>query len=209
MNKDARLLLIYSAACLGGVWVHEIGHALFGWMRGVPVLPTFAREYILQPQIEWLEKIWISLGGVVATAILITGALLSSFPAWRRREQWPAADAVLAGVLLPAGLYTLRFLLVGRGHDGLEWQEAQSAIGADPAGHAVDLLFLCLFVAGCATLAARRGISLRWKAVLRVAGLSLAGMAMIVILQVANNAVFNRFFSDPTVLHVPAGFPRE
>lgn len=75
---------------------------------------------------------------------------------WYRRHLQPEADAVLAGVLLIPGFYTVRFLLVGRGHDGLEWQEAQSALGINPSGHAIDIMFLVLSVAGCVAFAVRR-----------------------------------------------------
>ena len=56
------------------------------------------------------------------------------------------------------GLMVLRpskvHLKLARGENGLEWQEAQSALGLTPSGHAIDVLFLCLLLAGIAALAA-------------------------------------------------------
>ena len=193
-------MLIFTGVCLGGLYVHEIGHAVFGWVQGIPILPTPAKEYILQPQVDWHQKAWISFGGVMATAMLVIGVL-----PWYVRAHRPTADAVLAGVLLPTGVYTLRFLLAGRGHDGLEWQEAQSAVGANPSGHAIDLLFLALFLAGCAALAIRGRTSFRWRSLLRVVALALLGLAVVVVVQVGNNAIFDRFFREATTLNVPAG----
>ena len=200
MKSNARFTLVFVSVCIGGVYVHEIGHAILGWVQGVPILPTPAKEYVLQTQVDWHQRIWISLGGVAATALLVVGALV-----WYAREQQPAADAVLAGILMPPCLYTLRFLVAGRGHDGLEWQEAQSALGANPAGHVVDVLFLCLFLAGIAAWVVRRRTSLRLASIVRVAGLALGGVALLIVLQVANNALFDRFFPDATTVNVPAG----
>ncbi len=199
MRNDIRFTLIFLGVCIGGVFVHEIGHAVLGWVQGIAVVPTPAKEYSLAAQIDWHQEIWISLGGIGATTILFCGVLL-----WYIRKQRPSGDAVLAGVLLPLGFYTLRFLVVGHGHDGLEWQGAQSAIGVNPSGHLIDLLFLTLFLVGCAAMVVRRGFSFRWKSLVRTVGLSLLGLVMVVLLQVSNNAVFDRFFREPEILNVPA-----
>jgi hypothetical protein len=200
MKDDLRFALIFVGVCIVGVYLHEIGHAVAGWVQGIPVFPTPAKEYVLQDQVEWRQKIWISLGGVAGTALLVLGTLL-----WYARERRPVADAVLAGVLLPPCLYTVCFLVAGRGHDGLEWQEAQSALGVAPAGHVVDILFLCLFLAGSAAWVVRRRSSLRLASIVRVAGLALGGIALLIVLQVTNNALFDRFFVETTTVNVPAG----
>lgn len=198
MKDHLRFALLFAGVCVAGVYAHEIGHAVAGWVQGVPVVPTPAKEYILREEIEWRQRIWVSLGGVAGTALLVLGTLL-----WYVRERRPWADAVLAGVLVPPWVYTVRFLVVGRGHDGLEWQEAQSAAGLAPAGHFVDMLFLCLFLAGSAAWTIRRRSSLRLASVVRVAGLLLGGIALLVFLQVTNNALFDGFFEETTTVNVP------
>jgi hypothetical protein len=198
LTNHLRFALVFAGAVIAGVYVHEIGHAVLGWVQGVPVVPTPAKEYILQSHIGWNQKIWISLGGVAATAFLVLGSLL-----WYARERRPIADAVLAGVLVAPCFYTLRFFLAGRGHDGLEWQEAQTALGVPATGHAVDMLFLCLFLSGTAVWVARRRASLRVASMIRVAGLVLGGIALLIILQIANNSVFDRFFPETTTVNVP------
>jgi hypothetical protein len=199
MRDDPRFAMIFSGACIGGVYAHELGHAVAGWVQGIPVLPTPFKEYILQDQVEWAQQIWISLGGVAATVLLVVGTLI-----WYARERRSVADAVLAGVLLTPCVYTIRFLLVGRGHDGLEWQEAQSALGAAPSGHAVDVLFLCLSLVGSAAWMVRRRSSLRPSSVIEVTGLMLGGIALLMTLQVVNNALFDRFCPETRTVNVPA-----
>ena len=200
MKENLRFALIFAGTCLAGVYIHEIGHAVAAWVQGIPAIPTPAKEYILQDQVEWRQKSWISLGGVAGTTLLVLGTLV-----WYMLERRAVADAVLAGVLLTPCLYTVRFLLLGRGHDGLEWQEAQSALGMAPAGHAIDLLFLCLFLAGSAAWLIRRRSSLRLSSIVRVAGLLLGGIILLVVLQVANNALFDPFFPVATTVDSPAG----
>ena len=200
IKDDLRFVLTYAGACVVGVCIHEIGHALAGWVQGIPVFPTPAKEYILLRQVEWYQKAWISLGGVSGTALLVVCTLF-----WYIRTHRFSADAVLAGILLPSCVYTVRFLAVGRGHDGLEWQEAQSALGLAPAGHAVDILFLCLFLAGAAAWLIRRHSSLRLSSAIRVVGLAVAGMVFLIALQVTNNALFDNCFPEATTMHAPEG----
>lgn len=182
------------------MFLHEVGHAIFGFAQGIPVVPTPAKEYVLRSEVEWRQEIWIALGGVLATAIVTAGTML-----WYRRQLQPEADAVLAGVLLIPGFYTVRFLLVGRGHDRLEWQEAQSALGINPSGHAIDIMFLVLFVAGCVAFAVRRWNSLRWRSPFGALGIALGGLVLMIVVQVGNNAIFDRRFPKTRTLHVPAG----
>jgi hypothetical protein len=128
MKLSIRYMLLFSATVIAGVYLHEIGHAVAGWLNGVAIVPTPAKEYILQSELGWSKEIWIALGGVVGTTV---AALAAALYFWRQ----PCSDreAVVAGAFLPLGLYTLRFLLVGRGHDATEWQAAQAALGLPPA----------------------------------------------------------------------------
>ncbi len=200
VKASLRFALVCSAACIAGIYFHEIGHAVAGWVQGIPVVPVLAKEYVLQAEVPWRQETWISLGGVGATTLLVLGTVL-----WYVRTRQPWADAVLAGVLLPPCFYTVRFLLAGRGHDAVEWQAAQSALGAAPAGHAIDVLFLCLTLAGVAAWLLRRRASLRLASLVRVLGVFVGGILLIILVQVTNNVLFDRFFPNTTTVDVPAG----
>ena len=115
MKLSIRYMLIFSGALIAGVYLHEVGHAVAGWVEGVAVIPTPAKEYVLQSQLDWSKDIWIALGGVIGSTV---AALAAGVYFWRK----PCSDneVILAGALVPVGLYTLRFLLVGRGHDETE-----------------------------------------------------------------------------------------
>ncbi|MGA2651383.1 MAG: hypothetical protein ABSF28_12705 [Terracidiphilus sp.] len=204
MKSQIRFTLVFLTACIASMFFHEIGHAVFGWFQGIPVLPTLAKEYILQPQVDWHQRTWISLGGVLASVIVISGSLL-----WYAFRSSVTSAATLAGCLIIPGVYTLRFLLEGRGHDATEWQEAQTALGASPSGHSLDLAFLVLFFAGCASLAWFRDVSLGWRSLLKSASLALLGLAIIIIVQVGNNTVFDKHFPNTRTLNVPAEIKSE
>ncbi len=202
MRSGLRFAAVFAIACIAGVYVHELGHAVAGWVQGVSVFPTPLKEYVLQEQVEWRQQIWIALGGVAGTALVMLGAL-----GWYLRARRQAiADAILAGAFLPSFLYAVRFLLAGRGHDGLEWQEAQSALGVAPFGHTVDMLLLGLLLAGISVWLVHRRRSWRWSSLIKAAGLMLAGVVLLVFLQVGNNALFDRYFPTTVTVNAPEGF---
>ena len=198
MKLNIRYLLIFFAATVAGIYMHEVGHAVLGWVNGIAMVPTPAKEYVLQSQLAWNKEIWIALGGVLGTTVVVLAAGLYF---WRK----PCLDseAILAGALLPLAFYSLRFLLVGRGHDGTEWQPAQVALGLTPAGHAIDVFFLCLLVAGFLVWGIR--LHPRLSALLRLVALAIAGILLLALLQAGNNAVFDRMFPVVKVVDVPAG----
>jgi hypothetical protein len=189
---------LFVGALTAGVYLHEIGHAVAGWIMGIAVVPTPAKEYVLQSQLAWNKEIWISLGGPVGTTV---AALAATLYFWRK----PCSDreALLAGAFLPLGLYSLRFLLVGRGHDGTEWQAAQTALGLPPAGHAIDVFFICLLIGGLAVWFFGSHPPLR--SLLRLVALGITGTVFLIGLQDGNNAVFDRAFPDVSIINVPAG----
>lgn len=196
--KGVRYILLFVAATVAGVFLHEVGHAIAGLSNGVIVVPTPAKEYVLGGQLLWTTSIWISLGGVLATTIVaMAGVLYFSIRPCSRSE------AIMAGVLLPLGLYSARFLFVGRGHDEIEWQGAQAALGLSPSGHAIDIHFLSLLVIGLAAWVWRRhpAPSSLW----RVVALSAVGVTVLVLLQVGNNAVFDPLFPRTETANVPPG----
>lgn len=198
MKLSIRYLFIFCGALITGVYLHEVGHAVAGWVDGVAIVPTPAKEYVLQSQLDWNKEIWVALGGVIGTtaSVLAAGVYF-----WRKPRL--DSEAILGGALLPLAVYTLRFLLVGRGHDATEWQAAQTALGLPPAGHAIDAFFLCLLIAGLIVW----GIRLRppLSSLLRVVTLALAGTILLVVLQLGNNAVFDRVFPVVKKVNVPAG----
>ena len=198
MKRGITYILTFCGALLAAVYLHELGHAVAGWVQGVAVLPTPAKEYILRPQLEWSKETWIALGGPTgsAVAIFVAGLYFWRKPCLNR-------EAVLLGALLVPGVYTLRFLLTGRGHDGTEWQAAQTALGLRPAGHAIDVFFLLLVIAGLIVWGVRLRPSL-WSP-LRLIALAVVGTVLLVELQFANNAVFDRVLHDASVMNVPAG----
>ena len=198
MKLSLRYLLLFSGSLLAGVYQHEIGHAVAGWVNGVAVVPTPAKEYILQSQLDWSKEVWIALGGVIGTTVAAVAATLYF---WRR----PGLDreAIWAGAFLPVGAYTFRFVLVGRGHDATEWQAAQAALGLPPAGHAIDLFLLFLLIAGLAVWAIR--LRPRLSSVLRVVTTAIIGIVLVVGLQAGNNAVFDRLFPIVKIDNLPAG----
>jgi hypothetical protein len=199
MKASVRYALVFTGTTIAGVYLHEFGHAVAGWMQGITVVPTPAKEYILLPQVSWNQEIWVSLGGPVGTTLAVLGAML-----YFLRERRPEAEAVLLGALLPLGLYTIRFLLAGRGHDGLEWQAAQTVLGLAPAGHVIDIFFLCLWLAGIILWGSRLHHPLRYS-LLKFAGLFIAGVILLVALQVGNNRLFDRHFPDTKVVNAPSG----
>ena len=199
MKAHVRYALVFIGATLAGVYLHEIGHAVAGWMQGIAVVPTPAKEYILRSQVSWNQEIWIALGGPVGTTLAVVGAAL-----YFLRERRLESEAVLLGVLIPPGLYTIRFILAGRAHDGVEWQAAQTALGLAPAGHAIDVLFLCLWLAGIILWGSRLHFPLRYS-LLRFVALAIVGFVLLVALQVGNNRLFDRHIPDAKVVNTPLG----
>jgi hypothetical protein len=199
MKASIRYALVFTGAIIAAAYLHEIGHAVAGWIQGIAVVPTPAKEYIFQSQVAWNQETWIALGGPVGTTLAVVGATL-----YFLNERRPEAEAVLLGALLPLFLYTLRFLLAGRGHGDLEWQAAQTALGLAPAGHAIDVFFLCLWRAGVVLWASRLRFPLRYS-LLKFAGLAIAGVILLVALQVGNNLLFDRHFPHTKVVNTPSG----
>lgn len=98
MRNHIRVPATFAGSCIGGIYVHEIGHALFGWLQGIPVVPTPAKEYILLAQLDWQPRAWISLGGVAATTAFVIGMLF-----WYLRHDVRVADSALAGAFFLLG----------------------------------------------------------------------------------------------------------
>jgi hypothetical protein len=165
----------------------------------VPVVPTPFKEYVLQSELPWSTYTGIAAGGPIGTLI---AALIVGIAFVRR----PSADtdAAFAGVLLTPAAYSLRYVVVGRGHDGLEWQAAQSALGFAPTGHAVDFLLGAVVALGTGLWITTRRPTVTLRGGVRGALLFVFGIVVLVLGQVGNNAVFDRAFPRMEVTDVPA-----
>jgi hypothetical protein len=198
MKGRGRFALSFIASSMAGIYVHELGHAVVAWGMGIGAVPTPLKEYLLLDQVEWGQRIWISLGGVVGSIVVAMGVVI-----WYSRKDRPWGDAILAGILLTPWAYTIRFLLVGRGHDGLEWQEVQSALGASPSGHIVDYVFLFLALTGSVAWILRRRSTLHVFSFVKAFGLMVSGFVLLVALQVTNNLLFDPFFPTTRTVSIP------
>jgi hypothetical protein len=187
-KEQAWLWLIFAGSTLGSVYVHELGHCIPAWIHGYRAIPTPAKEYILAAVTDPLQRT-IALGGILGTVLALLGAL------WLYLK-WPGAkaSAVLSGALVTPGLYTLRFLIAGRGHDATEFQNAQAALGLSYSGHALDWFFLIALMAIALVWflksRTRPGIRFLWKSLKCAA----PGLLLVLGLQMINNMIFDPIF---------------
>lgn len=182
--------LLFVAAIAGSFFVHELGHCTVAWLHGYPAIPTPAKEYILKPIPETVQR-QVALGGILGS---VTALLAGVF--WLHRHDTAASSALLAGAMTAPGFYTLRFILAGRGHDATEFQEAQAALGLSYSGHAADWLFVSLFVLASVFWFLRtRTRPTPWLVGRLFAG-AIAALVVVVLLQSVNNAVFDPLFQS-------------
>ena len=180
-----RFLVVLILAC----WVHELGHAIASWVQGIGSIPTPLKTYTLAADVRWDQQEWILFGGVLGTFALSVLVLIWYMLKWK---EW--ADSILAAVLVGPAAYSIRFLLVGRGHDGIEWQAAQILLGASPTGHMLDYAFLFLVAVGLIVWIVRKRTSLQFRSLLYLTGLLMFGFVTLVALQKINNAIFDDQF---------------
>jgi hypothetical protein len=180
--------VIFTCAIVVSFFIHETGHCTVAWLHGYPAIPTPAKEYILKPVPEAVQH-QVALGGILGSVVAV---LAGAF--WLYRRPTAIRSALLAGAVTAPGIYTLRFILVGRGHDATEFQEAQAALGLRYAGHAIDWLFAGLFALATLFWFWRT----RARPTPRLAGRLIVGALAAVIatglLQSINNAVFDPLF---------------
>jgi glucan phosphoethanolaminetransferase (alkaline phosphatase superfamily) len=131
----------------------------------------------------------IALGGILGSVLTFLGALWLYF-----KSPVAKASAILAGTLTTPLFYVVRFLVVGRGHDATEFQEAQAALGLSYSGHALDWFFLIALIAialiWLLKSRTRPGLHLLWKC-LKGAAL---GVLLLAGLQMTNNMIFDPIF---------------
>ncbi len=177
--------LIFAAAIVVSVFVHELGHCTVPWVHGYPAIPTPAKEYILKPLPEAVQN-QMALGGIIGSVIALAAASV-----WVHLRPGATSSSMLAGAMTAPGFYTLRFILAGRGHDGAEFQEAQAALGLSYAGHAVDWLFVSLFVAAAVFWFWRTRAVPTPRLMVRLVVGAIAAVVVVALLQTINNRVFD------------------
>lgn len=187
-KREGKKWAIYFLTLFCGIYLHELGHCIPAWLNGLKAIPTPAKEYISGTISEELQQL-IALGGIAGTVLFTVSILI-----FYSLKSFGNSSAVLAGALAMPGMYTLRFLIVGRGHDATEFQEAQAALSLSYSGHSLDWFLLFLLVAGI-------GIwILKSKPSLKIMGRLSIGFIVTVIfviaLQVVNNALFDPIFAS-------------
>jgi hypothetical protein len=178
---------VYFLTLLFANFFHELGHCIPAWTHGYSAIPTPAKEYLLSSIPADLIK-YISLGGIISSALFSVLSII-----YFVKSSYRYSSALLAGALAMPSIYTLRFILSGRGHDATEFQEAQLALGFSYSGHFVDWLFLSLLMLGIATWIIRSKPSTKILGRLLVG--AIISIVFIVLLQKINNLIFDPLFS--------------
>ena len=167
---------------------HEVGHCIPAWTQGYSAIPTPAKEYTLSSIPPGLAN-YVSLGGIISS-IVFSVLIIMYF----LKGSFRYNGALLAGGLAMPAIYTLRFIVSGRGHDGNEFQEAQSALGFSYSGHFVDWVFLALLVPGIVIWIKKS------KPHIKILGRLLIGAILsiifILLLQKLNNSIFDSIFLE-------------
>ena len=186
IKYEVKVWSIYFLTILLFNYIHELGHCVPAWMNGFRAVPTPAKEYTLDAVPVYLQQ-YISFGGVICT-ILISLIVMFLY----LNKTYLFNSAILAGAIANPGLYTLMFILRGRGHDSTEFQEAQSVMGLSYSGHSLDYIFLILLMAGIVIWI------IRSKPRFKITGRLLIGFIVTFIfligLQKINNLIFDPIF---------------
>lgn len=141
-RKELKSWTIYFTTLLIACYIHEIGHCIPAWIHGLTAVPTPAKQYI-PPNIPISIQQAISFGGLAGTILFAFSVLISGLII-KTQFNW----AILAGAIATPGFYSLRYFLLGRGHDATEFQEAQYYMGFSYSGHLLDWIFLSIFILG-------------------------------------------------------------
>lgn len=183
MKNEFKIWAIYFTTILFSVYIHEFGHCIPAWIHGYWAVPTPAKEYISNAVALDLKQ-YISFGGVIGS-ILVSLIVIILYP----NKTYRINPAILAGAIAIPGMYTLRFILSGRGHDATEFQEAQSALGLSYSGHSLDWIFLILFVFGVVVWIIKS--KPHYKIIGRLSIGFVLTFIFVVGLQLLNNAIFD------------------
>jgi hypothetical protein len=188
IKHELKTWTIYFVTIISSVFVHELGHSICAWIYGYRAVPTPAKEYTLDTIPGNLQQ-YVSLGGIVGSSLFVFIIFFLYV-----NKPYKFSSAMLAGAIAVPGMYTIRFILQGRGHDQTEFQEAQSALGLNFSGHSLDWFFLVLFLSGAILW------SIKSKAKFKILGRLLIGSILTFIffiaLQDLNNAIFDPIFQS-------------
>ncbi len=193
--------LIFAAAIVVSIFIHELGHCTVPWLHGYPAVPTPAKEYVLKPLPDAVQN-QMALGGIIGSVVALVAAA-----AWVQLRPGAISSSMLAGAMTAPGFYTLRFILAGRGHDGTEFQEAQAALGLSYAGHGVDWLFVSLFVAASVFWFWRTRPRPTPRLVVRLILGAMAAFVILALLQTINNRLFDPLFESKPAQNQPVRVP--
>ena len=185
---EIKTWIIYFVTIILSVYVHELGHSICAWIHGYRAVPTPAKNYVIDAIPGNLQQ-YISLGGIVGS-ILFVFIIFFLYV----YKTFKFNSAILAASIVAPGMYTLRFILKGRGHDETEFQEAQSALGLNYSGHSLDWLFLILFLSGIVLWI------IKSKPNYKISGRLFIGFILTFIFSIAlqdlNNAIFDPMFKS-------------
>jgi hypothetical protein len=188
IKTELKTWIIYFVIIILSVYVHELGHSICAWVHGYRAVPTPAKNYVIDAIPGNLQQ-YISLGGIVGS-ILFVFIIFFLYV----YKTFKFNSAILAASSVAPGMYTLRFILKGRGHDETEFQEAQSALGLNYSGHSLDWLFLVLFLSGIVLWI------IKSKPNYKISGRLFIGFILTFIffiaLQDLNNAIFDPMFKS-------------
>lgn len=185
-KQELKVWAVYFGMIILSCYIHELGHCIPAWIHGYWAVPTPAKEY-MSSGIPVDLKQDISLGGIIGS-VLISLIIIGLFI----NKTYRYNSAILAGAIAMPGMYTLRFILSGRGHDASEFQEAQSALGLSYSGHSLDWIFLILFLLGMVAWIIKSKPN--YKIIGRLSIGFVLTFIFVIGLQVINNAIFNPIF---------------
>jgi hypothetical protein len=185
---ELKTWITYFVTIILSVYVHELGHSICAWVHGYRAVPTPAKNYVIDSIPVSLQQ-YISLGGIVGSIVFVIIIFFLYV-----YKTFKFNSAILAASIVAPGMYTLRFILKGRGHDETEFQEAQSALGLNYSGHSLDWLFLVLFLSGIVLWI------IKSKPNYKISGRLFFGFILTFIffiaLQDLNNAIFDPMFKS-------------
>ena len=182
-KHELQIWAIFFATIFFSAYIHEFGHCIPAWIHGYWAVPTPVKEYESHT-IPLDLKQYVSLGGIIGSVVVL---LVISILYLNINHRF--SSVLLAGALAMPGMYTLRFILIGRGHDATEFQEAQSALGLSYSGHSLDWFFLTFFLLGAVMWITKS------KPSHKILGRLLIGFVLtfvfVAALQKINNAIFD------------------
>ena len=185
-KTEFNIWTVYFITLLFANFFHELGHCIPAWTHGYYAIPTFAKEYSTAIPPSLIN--YISLAGILNSVIFSVLSMVFFLT-----NSFNYRSSLLAGALAMPSIYTLRFILTGRGHDGTEFQEAQSALKFSYVGHFVDWVFVVLLIIGVSVWILKSNPKLNIFGRLTIRGV--ISVAFIVALQKLNNSVFDPLFS--------------